>query len=331
MAEKSIIQLIKNFDLRQLKPVVFIYGSEELLKKQLIDRLKETFDVHLFWGDEATYNQIREVFVSSSLFSEGNVAVLLDVEHLISKLSKEEMKNFVNLLKSIKLPDRLFIVSRKEKISSKEPFKTIKDVGDIVISNKLTPKAFLISVKKKIEGAGKKINDEALKLLVSMLDNDLWTAKQEVEKLLIYVGEREEITTEDIKEVITPRISQNVFVFLDRFFQKSPDAVKAYRELINTTHHPFEVQSLLLNHINKLLVFITLIKKGKTEEAIFSQMNIKHPAMKGTIKKHSSLVSQKELIEMIKELYNVEKKQKAEFLDIKETFEEFLIKQVIHE
>ncbi len=328
MAEKSIVQLIKSFDLSQLKPVVFIYGSEELLKKQLIDRLKINSEVHFFWGDETSYNQLREVFFSSSLFSEGNVAVLMEFEYFVGKLSKEELTDFGSFLKNIKLPDRIFLVSRKEKLPSKEPYKTIKSIADIVVSNKLTPKAFLVSVKKKIESAGKKIDDETLKYLVSLLGNDLWTAKQEVEKLILYVGERQEITLKDVEQIIAPKISQSVFVFLDKFFQKSPDVVKVYRELTDTTYHPFEIQSLLLNHVNKLLLFKTMLKKGKTEEAAFSQIGVNHPAMKGTIKKHSSYIKQEELINIIKELYNVEKMQKIDFLDIKESFEQFLIKQV---
>ncbi|MDQ7056793.1 MAG: hypothetical protein Q9M89_10270 [Persephonella sp.] len=71
-----------------------------------------------------------------------------------------------------------------------------------------------------------------------------------------------------------------------------------------------------------------MLKKGKTEESAFSQIGVKHPAMKGTIKRHSSSVKQEELIEMIKELYSVEKMQKVEYLDIKESFEQFLIRQI---
>ncbi|MDQ7056794.1 MAG: hypothetical protein Q9M89_10275 [Persephonella sp.] len=175
----------------------------------------------MFWGDETTYNQLREVFFSSSLFSEGNIAVLSGFENFISRLSKNELKDFIEFLKGIRLPDRIFLISGKEKLLSKEPYKTVRSIADVVVSNSLTPKAFFISVKKKIEGTGKKIDDETLKYLVSMLGNDLWTAKNEVEKLLLYVGKRKEITMEDVEHVVTPKISQNVFVFLDRFFQKN--------------------------------------------------------------------------------------------------------------
>ncbi|WP_457626112.1 DNA polymerase III subunit delta [Persephonella sp.] len=329
MAEKNIVQLIKNFDINSLKPVVFIYGSEDFLKKQLVEKLKEKEDVHLFWGDETLYSQIKELFSSSSLFSEGNTAVLLDFESFYQKQTKEDQKEFVKLVEDIHLPDRLFIFSKKDKIPAKEPYKTLKTTADIVVSPNLTPKAFMISVKKKIEKSGKKINDETLKYLSSKLKNDLWYAKQEIEKLLTYASDKKEITKEDIDKAVAPKVSENVFVFLDKFFSGEPEAVRLLKELTETTHHPFEIQSLLLNQINRLLLFRTLIEKGKSVEFAFEKMQIKHPAVKGSLQKQASKLSKDELIQLIKELYRLEIRQKVEYEDIYRSLEQFVLKRAV--
>lgn len=329
MAEKSIVQLIKNFDLKELQPVVLVYGSEDFLKKQLVDKLKEKVDVYIFWGDETTYSQVKEVFASSSLFSEGNTAVIFDFDAFLSKISKDEQKQLINLVKNFSLPDRLFLISNKEKLPAKEPYKTIKSVADIVVSQKLTPKAFAISIKKKLEREGKEIDDETLKYLVSKLKNDLWYAKQEIEKLLLYASDKKQITKEDIDAAINPKIEENVFVFLDKFFAKDKDAVRIFRQLIETTHHPFEIQSLLLGQINRLLLFRTYIEKGKPTETAFSLMNVKHPAMKGSIQKQASKTTTQELIQLIKDLYQLEKDQKINYLDINGSLEEFILKRVL--
>ena len=141
MAEKNIIQLIKNFELDHLKPVVLIYGSEDFLKKQFVNKLKEKNKVHILWGDEVSFTNLKDIFSSSALFSEGNIAVLFDFDAFLSRLTKEEQKNLPEFLERIEKPDRLILVSKKEKIPSKEPFKSIKDLADIVFSHKLTTKA----------------------------------------------------------------------------------------------------------------------------------------------------------------------------------------------
>ncbi|WP_457624091.1 DNA polymerase III subunit delta [Persephonella sp.] len=329
MAEKSIVQLIKSFNPDSLKPVVLVYGGEEFLKKQLVEKIKAAGEIHILWGDELTYPQLKEVFSSSSLFSEGNTAVILFFEAFVSKLSKEEIKDFGEFVKNIALPDRLFLFLKGEKIPAREPFKSLKGNADVVISAPLTPKAFYISVKNKIEKAGKKIDEDTLKYLVGKLKNDLYYAKQEIEKLLTYIGDKGTVEKEDVNAVVVPEPRENVFTFLDRFFAKDISALRIYRQLVNSTHHPFEIQSLLLGQINRLLLFKTLLEKGKSPEAAFSQMNVKHPAMKGSIQKQASYVTKRQLVDMIKELYTLEKEQKVNFADVYKSSEEFILKRVL--
>ncbi|WP_456464901.1 DNA polymerase III subunit delta [Persephonella sp.] len=331
MAEKNIIQLIKNFDPKQLKPVVLVYGSEDFLKKQFVNKLKERSKVHILWGDEVGFANLKDIFSSSALFSEGNTAVLFDFDSFLTKLSKNELKNLPEFLGKIGKPDRLIIISKKDKLPAKEPFKTIKNFADIIVSNKLTTKAFIVSLKNKIEKNGKKIDDQTLKYLSSKLKNDLWHAKQEIEKLLIYISDKDSITKEDIDLVVAPKVDENVFVFLDKFFEKDPQALKMLKDLIDTSYHPFEIQSLILNQINRLLLFKTLTQKGSPSDKVLDQMRIKHPAMRGTLQKQASKVKTKDLIGMIKDLYETEKKQKVEYMDIFRTVEEFIIKWVNYE
>ncbi|WP_457644032.1 DNA polymerase III subunit delta [Persephonella sp.] len=330
MAETNIIQLIKNFSLDDLFPVNFVYGKEELLKKQLVDKIKSIKgeDIHILWGDETSVREIEEIFSSSSLFSEGNVAILWDFESFIKNLKKEDIERFLNVLRKINSPDRLLIISGKDKLLTKEPYKSLKDIAKIIFSAPLSSKAFVLSVKKKIEGNGKKIDDKTVLYLSSKLKNDLMYAKQEIEKLLLYVSDKEEITEDDIDKVVNPKVEENIFVFLNKFFTKDPKAVDMFINLIETTHHPFEVQSFLLGQLNKLLVFRSLLDEGKPVEAVFSQLGIKHPAQKGTFQKLVSTLSKEDLIEMIKELYKLEIDQKVYYRDIYESSVDYVIKMV---
>ncbi|NPA13107.1 MAG: DNA polymerase III subunit delta [Aquificae bacterium] len=329
MAEKSIIQLIKDFDIQQLKGVSLIYGTEEFLKKQLIERVKGCCNPTILWGDEIQLSDLKEKFGSGSLFSTETTVILLNGEEFIKNLSKKDVGDFLKLLQGIQPPDRLLIFLSLEKPPAKEPYKTLLKEADSIVSPNLTPKAFYISIKNKIQKAGKKIDDETLKYLLSKIKNDLFVAKQEIEKLLLYVGDREEITKEDIDKVIIPSKVDNIFAFLDRFFSKDKRALEILNQLIETQYHPFEIQTLLLNHINKILMFKSLLKSGKDLEGAFASVGVKHPSAKATLKKHSSLTSEKELISLIKQLYQLEIDQKVNYQDINKSLQEFVLK-VVH-
>jgi len=313
MEEKLAQKVIKEFDINSFKPVVLLYGQEEYLKRLIIDKFREKEDSYLFWGDEVDDYQIYDKLSSSGLFSTGNTVILIDIDAFFSKLSKEKQNNFLHFLKNIKLPNRLILTSNKEKLTEKEPYKTIITIADIISSKPLTSSAFESSIKNKITREGKKIDDETLKYLASKLDNDLYYAKHEIEKLILYCADKEVITKEDIDKIIVPKFQENVFVFLDKFFAKDKQAVSMYKNLLQTSH-PFELQSLILNYLNKLLIYKTL-QNIKQPEEIFKQLNITHPFQKSSIQKLSKNVSIEDLINAVKSLYKTEISQKVFYGD----------------
>ncbi|WP_457623768.1 DNA polymerase III subunit delta [Persephonella sp.] len=330
MTEIKIVQLIKDFNINELQPVNLVFGKEELLKKQLSDKLKAVKgdDIHILWGDETSLNELEEIFSSSSLFSDGNVVVLWDFEGFLKNLKKDSQKKFLDLLRKINSPDRLFLMSDKEKFPSKEPYKSIKEFAGIIVSPPLSPKGFLLSIKKKIENSGKKIDEKSLLYLSKKFKNDLFYAKQEIEKLLNYVADKDEITIDDIDAVVIPKVEESVFVFIDKFFNRDSDAVKIFINLLETTHHPFEIQSLILNQLNKILVFKTLLEEGKPLESIYNQLNIKSPAQKGSVRKLASMLTKDEIINMIKKLYQLEIDQKVYYRDIYDSSVDYIIEMV---
>ncbi len=330
-SEKNAVKLIKSFNIQEISPKVFIYGKENLLKRQIVDKIRQATDgdVHFLWGDETSFKELKEIFASSSLFSKGNIVIIWNIDALISTINKNDYKNFLEFIKNINLPDRIVLVSLKDKIPAKEPFKSLIKIVEIIHSPSLTPSAFAASIKKKIEKEGKSIDDETLKYLFSKLKNDLYYAKQEIEKLLIYTKDKKKITKEDIDNIVIPKIEENVFAFIDRFFKKDKKAVEIFKNLMETTHHPFEIQSLILTQANKLLLFKTLLEQGKTPDAIFSQMKIMYPPQKATIQKLSAVLTKEELIDLIKELYKLEIEQKVYYEDLKQTSLNFIAKRVL--
>ncbi len=326
--EESLIKLIKNFSLDDLEQINLIYGKENFLKKQIVDKIKQLkiSGFHFFWGDELELQQLKEILTGSSLFSGGEITVVWDMDQMFSRFSKKQTEEFLWLLDNISSSDKLILISLKEKLPKKEPYKTLLEKAKIFTAPSLSSKAFVVSVKKKIEKEGIKIDDDTLLYLLSKMKNDLYFAKQEVEKLIIFTKDKKKVEKEDIDAVVYPKIEENVFSFVDKFFKKDKEVIKIFRNLVQTSHHPFEIQSLLLTYINRLLMIKTMIKQNIPEETIFQRLGINHPFMRTNLKKLAGFVNEKELIELIKDLYNLEISQKVHFADPAKSFEEFLIK-----
>ncbi|MDI9640007.1 DNA polymerase III subunit delta [Kamptonema cortianum] len=74
-----------------------------------------------------------------------------------------------------------------------------------------TPKFVTDLVKK----SGKQVSKQAAVMLAEMVSGKADAARDEVEKLLLYVGDREEIQLADIKDVVTPTLQYNIWQLID--------------------------------------------------------------------------------------------------------------------
>jgi DNA polymerase-3 subunit delta len=331
MKEESVIKLLKS-DIKDisLEPVIFIYGSEDLLKKQFIDKLKnKSSNFHFLWGDETNLSQLTDIFSSGSLFSEGDTVVVWDIDTFISKFNKSQTEEFLKFLKSVKNPNLLILISKKDKIPSKGIYKSIIETAFIINSPQLTPKAFEISVYKKLQREGKEISIEDLKYLISILPNNLYNTKQEIEKLLIYTADKKQITKEDIDAVITTKPQVNIFVFQNQFLKKDINAIKTFQRLVEEGQHPFEIQSFVLNILNKLLYLKTLIENKTPKAAAFSKAGINYKPQQTVMENALNVWNKNDIIKAIIKLYETEKFQKVYYEDLQKKFEEYLLNVLV--
>lgn len=329
MNEIKIQQLLKDFDITKLKQLILICGNEDVPKNLFIEKVKSLLPVSVFWGDEVDFKTFLNEVGTKSLFQTERVIVIRQFEDFVNKLKKDETNLFLNTLKKISLPIRVIMITSFEKLPSSDPYKTLISIADVIVSNQLSPSGFYTSIKNKLQKEGKTISEEDLKYLVSLLNNDLTLAKNEIEKLILYTADKKQITKEDIDAVITPKFEENVFVFLNQFFKKEKVALKTALNLIENGAHPFEIQSLILSQIEKALYFKSLTDEGLSQEEAFSKVGINAPIQKTNITNILKSRNQKELERMIKNLYSLEIEQKVFYQDPVEKFTEFLLKNLI--
>ena len=330
MKEINIIKIIKEKNLSSLKNVVLVYGNEEFLKSQLVQLIKSKFnEVHTFWGDETNILDLKKIFYGSSLFSKENVVIIRNTEEFFKNLKKEEIKDFLNLILKLSDKDKLFVILSGDKIPTKEPYKTLKGLAEIIYSQKLTPRGFLSSLKKKLERENLKISNQDLTYLAKLLGNDLYLAKYEVEKLILYCKEKGEISKKDIDTIIYPKVEENIFSFINLFFKRDKNSLKVYRNLINANIHPFEIQSLILNYTNKLLLIKDFLDKGLPINISLQKAGVKFPFQQKQFNGFLNLLSKDDLINLIKDLYNLEIEQKVFFENPTISLERFILKWII--
>jgi DNA polymerase-3 subunit delta len=178
----------------KLKDITLLFGEEEYLIRTVIDKLKTYYRTSVLWGDELTLDELREEIGGAEMFSEPGkkLCIVYRAEEFIKALGKKGTEGFLKLITS-PLGAKLLLVfegklSKKE--LSREPFKTIRSMGDLVVSERLSRERIRDIIKKKFTREGITIEQEAIELLISLTGANLVLLKQESEKLINYAGQK---------------------------------------------------------------------------------------------------------------------------------------------
>ena len=113
----------------------------------------------------------------------------------------------------------------------------------------------------------------------------------EMEKVFSYVGDREEITIEDIREVCVDEAEDTMYAMLDAIGDRDrQQALLLYRNLLGLKMNSIAILSKLSYHIKRLMEISDLIMEGKNNDEIASVTG----APKWTIGKYKKQIRRNE-------------------------------------
>ena len=102
--------------------------------------------------------------------------------------------------------------------------------------------------------AEKKIALSAREAVLSRCGNELWTVRQEIEKLLLYVGDADTVSISDVEEIFTDQAESWVFDLTDALGQKDPlRALEFLRRLMANGEYPLRVLGAIASQVRRLL------------------------------------------------------------------------------
>src|SRR5215471_1081859 len=108
-------------------------------------------------------------------------------------------------------------------------------------------------VTQTVTQRGYRITPAALQGLLHEQAPDLQTIRQEIEKLCTYVGERQEITLDDVQEVTQTSRLQSIFALSDALGARQiGPAFTVVERLLNQGEPPLVILSMMVRHVRLL-------------------------------------------------------------------------------
>jgi len=154
-------------------------------------------------------------------------------------------------------------------------YKAVAKAGEIIqcsADDKSRPVGF---VREAANRRGKRIGSQAADLLIAAKGTDLAALDSEMEKLALYVGERDEVTPDDVSRLVVNTAGPAAFALTNAMTDGSPKAaLEALGGMLTQRGEEFRALGLIAWHMRKVLKAKQLMAAGRPPQAACKQAGV---------------------------------------------------------
>jgi DNA polymerase-3 subunit delta len=259
-------------------PLYFIYGEEDFLLERTVQRLIgklvsadfRDFNYSQYFGKECRAEQVIESAMTLPMFAGRRVIHVKRAE----ELPVEALEHFTAYLRSPS-PD-CCILLQATKIDLRRKFFTELKKADLLVEfKKLRDENLPGFVRKEVETCGSKIDPEAAELLVYYTGNNLRELVSQIEKLVSFIGQRNQVTVADVREIASDTKIDTVFELANAMGNR--DLARSHRQmqtLLRDTDAPYMLVGALARHFRQLCLIRELLDKKMNKNEISKSLKI---------------------------------------------------------
>ena len=255
-------EILRDIAKRQFYPVYLLYGEESYFVEQISKRIQS----ELLTPEEKDFNQIvlhgRDIDVQR-LTAECNRFPLMAERQLVvvrQALTVPNLDQLVHYLKNIQ-PTTVLLLDAQgaNKVDARKDWvRKIASMGVVFNANKLYESKIPQFITSYVSSRGYTLEPKAAMMMVDLLGQDLQKVVGEVDKIIIYLGERQKrITPQEVVNCIGGSKDYNSYELLNALAVR--DTLKCFRIArhfgANSKSYPLVVTiSMLFNYFSNLMI-----------------------------------------------------------------------------
>ena len=226
----SVEKILSDLKKKAFKPVYWLEGDEEYFIDQVISFaehkiLTETeagFNLSIFYGRDTSWPDLINACRKYPMFADLQVVILKEAQSMrdIEKLEAYIEKPLGSTL--------LFVAYKNKKVDGRTRLaKILKEKAVVYTAKKLYDRDLPEWAGELIKNKGFTITSKALFLLIDHIGNDLNRLNNEIDKLVLNLSDRKNITEDEIEKYVGISKEFNVFELQQAIAHK--DLYKAVR------------------------------------------------------------------------------------------------------
>lgn len=300
---QTILAWIKQ---NKIAPVYLLLGEEMYQKEEIISQLKKItfptpqsmeFNNDIFYGDESNSARIIEVANSFPIMHEFRMVVVKKVD-VLSAHNKNLLASYAENPASF---TRFILVADKLEVSQ-ALYKAVAKKGIIGMFYPLLANQALSWLQvQSYQRAKKTISKSAATLLIQRVGTKLNNLTRELDKLLLYVGNRPTIEEDDVIKASVDFQEENIFALIEAIgYRKKVEALTIFKSLYEQGEEFLSILYFITRHFRIIWQAKELQEQGKNLTQIAAILNLRFKNQQMTIWQQIKLFSFNELKRIFK-------------------------------
>lgn len=236
--------------------VYVLYGDEAYLrrnyKKKLLKALvkeKDTMNFSAFTINDVSTDKLIDLAETMPFFAERRVILCEECEYFAKSDEKlaEYLKEFPETT--------IFIFTEASLDKRTKTYKAVKDTALFIECKMPEERTLSLWAINKLKKAGKKIKAAAWNEFYIRTNESMDLMDMELDKLISYVGDRDEIDIDDVQTICVGQVEEKIFDMIRAISGKdSALAMRYYRGLLLNREEPFRILYMLESQFKQLLL-----------------------------------------------------------------------------
>lgn len=238
---------------RQIKPVYFLNGGEELLVEEAITRLKkalltpgfEDLNYHLLYGPSSKPAEIIHLCQTLPVLSSHRLVVVKELESLPGS---EALISYLDYPSA----STCLVLAAGKVDQRKRIFPALRARTVEVLVSAFSDAQLTAWIKETSRSMGFTLNTEAVDYLKERLGHDLYQIRSEFEKIFLMKVGDEEVEVTGLEALVAAAGTHSAFEWLDAVRRGDAErAIEVLERLLDSGEHPLSVLGLLLSHVRR--------------------------------------------------------------------------------
>ena len=311
----------------QFKNLYLIYGEEDYLKLQYKNKLIAAL---VNEGDNMNFSKYEDNGINTAQIIDQAETMPFFAEHRViliensgfGKKMPEDLGNYLSTIPEF----TVFIFVEPTADKRGKLYKAAKAAGRDIEINMPNEAVLAKWVGAQLNAAGKQMKKDAWSQFLNMTHESMDNMSRELEKLITYVGDRNQITIDDVNAICIAKVETKIFDMLNAISAK--DMVKTmdlYQDMLSAKEPPMRILTMIVRQFRQMKVVKELSGFGNNASTIAGKVGMPDFAVRRTMQLAGNF-SDKEITNLLNDAADFEEQFKTGRLDEKLAVELIIMK-----